>query len=91
VFFEGNFVTEIQEKPDITMNILSGIYFFRPSLLELIPADEYFGMDHLIKSMLARRLPVAKYMIDEYWLDIGRMDDFEKAGDIYRTHFAANE
>ena len=30
VFFKGNFVTEIQEKPDIKMNILSGIYCFRP-------------------------------------------------------------
>jgi NDP-mannose synthase len=91
VFFEGNFVTGVQEKPDIKMNILSGIYFFRPALLKLIPEREYFGMDTLITAMLARKWPVAKYMIDEYWLDIGRMDDFEKAEDIYRTHFAVNE
>lgn len=87
IFFDGNFVTGIQEKPNIKMNILAGIYFFRPETLRLIPDNEYYGMDALIKNMLGSEKPVSKYMIQDYWLDIGRMDDFEKAQNIYESHF----
>jgi len=87
IFSEGDLVTGIQEKPDIKMNILAGVYCFHPEALKSIPADEYFGMDFLIKSMIQEKKPVSKYQISEYWLDIGRMDDFEKAQDIYQSHF----
>ena len=87
IFSEGDIVTGIQEKPDIKMNILAGVYSFNPEVLRNIPQDTYFGMDFLIKSMLAEKKSVSKYQISEYWLDIGRMDDFEKAQDIYKSHF----
>ena len=31
IFYEGDFVTGVQEKPDIRMEILSGIYFMTPA------------------------------------------------------------
>ena len=45
-------------------------------------------MDTLIKDMIARNLRIAKYPIREYWLDIGRMNDYEVAQEAYREHFA---
>lgn len=86
--YEGDYVKTIKEKPDIKMNILAGIYIFKPAIFKQIPDDTYFGMDHLIEKMLTQQLPVAKYQINEYWLDIGRVDDYEKAQEIYRTHFS---
>ena len=86
--FEGDYVTTIQEKPDLKMNILAGIYIFKPEIFRLIPEHTYFGMDHLIEKMLAQKLPVAKYQINEYWLDIGKVDDYEKAQEVYKTHFS---
>ncbi len=88
IFFNGDFVTEIQEKPDMVTYALAGIYVMRPQILDLIPDNEYFGMDALIKSMLAKKLAVAKHDMEEYWLDIGRIDDYEKAQDVYMTHFS---
>jgi NDP-sugar pyrophosphorylase family protein len=44
-------------------------------------------MDTLIKSMLGQKIPVSKYELEEYWLDIGRMDDYEEAQEAYLTHF----
>lgn len=87
IFFEGDYVTGIQEKPDIVMYILAGIYVMKPGIFELIPPDTYYGMDTLIQDMLRRKLPVAKYEMHEYWLDIGRLSDYEKAQDAYHTHF----
>lgn len=87
IFFEGDFVTDIQEKPDIVTYALAGIYLMRPEIMGLIPKDTYFGMDSLIKEMLNAKIPIAKYEMSEYWLDIGRIDDYEKAQDVYNTHF----
>jgi NDP-mannose synthase len=86
--YKGDYVTTIQEKPDLKMNILAGIYIFKPDIFKQIPDNTYFGMDHLIEKMLKQKLPVAKYQINEYWLDIGKVDDYEKAQEVYKTHFS---
>jgi NDP-sugar pyrophosphorylase family protein len=86
--FEGEYVTRIREKPQLKMNILAGIYILKPSIFRLIPDNTYFGMDSLIQKMLNEKIPVAKYEIRNYWLDIGQVDDFEKAQEIYKTHFS---
>ncbi|MDY6826530.1 MAG: sugar phosphate nucleotidyltransferase [Bacillota bacterium] len=84
---DGDFVASIEEKPDIKMNILAGIYIFKPQIFEIIPENEYYSMDILIKKMLHEKMPITKYDIIEYWLDIGRVDDFEQAQEIYNNHF----
>jgi NDP-mannose synthase len=85
--FEGDFVTNIQEKPDIEMFILAGIYIMKPDIFKYFPKDEYFGMDTLILDMLEKKDPISKHLITEYWLDIGKVADYEKAQEIYEEHF----
>lgn len=87
IFFEGDYVTGIQEKPEILTNILTGIYIMTPEIFSYIPKDIYFGMDSLIKNMIRDNIPVAKYEMKEYWLDIGRITDYENAQEIYKEHF----
>lgn len=87
IFYEGDFVTGIQEKPDLEIEILAGLYIIKPALFDLIPFDVPLDMDKLIKAMLAARRPVAKYRLEEYWLDIGQIADYEKAQDVYHTVF----
>jgi len=87
IYTEGDYVTGIEEKPDIRTTILAGIYIFKPKLLDLIPANTIYGMDNLIRDMLARELPITHYTVEEYWLDIGQIKDYEKAQEMYNTHF----
>jgi NDP-sugar pyrophosphorylase family protein len=87
IFHEGDYVTGIQEKPDIKMNVLAGVYFFKPEALDLIPDGKYFGMDTLITDLIKEKTPVGKYEISEYWLDIGQVDSYQEAQDIYEQHF----
>jgi len=87
IFFNGDYVTDIQEKPDIITYILAGIYVMTPDIFKFIPDNKYFGMDSLIHTLLEKKIPVAKYELSEYWLDIGRINDYEKAQDAYNTHF----
>lgn len=91
IYTEGDFVTGIEEKPDIRTTILAGIYIFKPSLLAHIPDGVYYGMDILIKDMISRSQAISHYPIKEYWLDIGRIDDYEKAQEIYKERFAPQE
>jgi NDP-sugar pyrophosphorylase family protein len=37
--------------------------------------------------MLRRGLPVVKYEMSEYWLDIGQISDYRKVDEIYEKHF----
>lgn len=87
IFFDGDYVTDIEEKPDLIRYILAGIYVMKPSIFHYIPDNEYFGMDVLIKSLLQLKVPIANYKMEEYWLDIGQIDDYKKAQDIYKKHF----
>jgi len=88
IISKGDFIIGVEEKPDLTLEILTGIYLLKPPVLSLIPDGMYYGMDSLIKDMIARNLKVARYPIREYWLDIGRMNDYEVAQEAYHEHFA---
>lgn len=87
VFSKGDYIYKVEEKPNIRTEIVAGIYVLKPPVLKLIPEDQYFGMDDLIKTMLLMKMPVARYLLHDYWLDIGRMEDFQKAEIAYSEHF----
>jgi NDP-sugar pyrophosphorylase family protein len=84
---EGEFITSIEEKPDFTLEILAGIYILKPATLKSIPKDTYYGIDKLIKDKLSRNEKVAKYLMKEYWLDIGSISDYKNAQEAYKEHF----
>jgi len=81
---EGDFVTGVEEKPDHRHEILAGIYGMRPGLLDLIPDGMYYGIDELIKRMLAELRPIAKFLVRDYWVDIGQLSDYELAKETYQ-------
>ena len=87
IFFKGDLVTGIEEKPDIITYALAGIYVMTPDIFNYIPEDTFYGMDLLIRGMLDKNKPISKYEIEEYWLDIGRIEDYTKAQEVYKTHF----
>lgn len=84
---EGEYVKGIEEKPNIKTTILAGIYVFKPDLLDFIPLNTYYGMDNLIMDMLDKGLSISHYPIKEYWLDIGQVEDYNKAQEIYNEYF----
>jgi NDP-sugar pyrophosphorylase family protein len=44
-------------------------------------------MDSLINYCLTNKIKVAKYELTEYWLDIGRIGDYEKAQEEIKDKF----
>ena len=87
---DGDFVTSVEEKPELNFEILSGIYVMKPDVFDFIPENEYFGIDNLIMKLLNQKVSITKYLIKDYWLDIGVIEDYEKAREIYDKHFNEN-
>lgn len=87
VKIKGNFIVDVEEKPIFEIEIIAGIYVLKPGIFKYIPTNEYYGMDQLITDMLRNNLPVARYLMQEYWLDIGRVGDYKTAQNIYKKYF----
>lgn len=84
---DGKFVTKVEEKPDLSFEILAGIYVLKPQIFKHIPSDTYYGIDTLIQDLLSKGIPITKYLLREYWLDVGVVEDYEQARNIYDEHF----
>jgi dTDP-glucose pyrophosphorylase len=77
---ENERIVEIQEKPTHRFFVNAGIYVLDPAALEFIPREKFFDMPEMFNAMIAGGAKTAVFPIREYWLDIGRHDDFERAG-----------
>ncbi|MEY8200748.1 MAG: nucleotidyltransferase family protein [Colwellia sp.] len=76
---DENKISEIKEKPITHYNINAGIYVMNPSVLQSVPEKTYFDMPSLFEVLISKGYKTAIYPISDYWLDIGRLEDFEKA------------
>jgi NDP-sugar pyrophosphorylase family protein len=82
----GDDISTITEKPRIRSLISAGIYLIRPAMSGLIPGSGRYDMPQLITKAIAEGRRVSKYEIREYWMDIGHLDDFQKAVDDMQHH-----
>jgi dTDP-glucose pyrophosphorylase len=71
-------ILEIKEKPEQHLFVNAGIYVFEPNLLELIPQGVHYDMDALVQKIIKTEGGCSAFPIREYWLDIGRVDDYNK-------------
>jgi NDP-sugar pyrophosphorylase family protein len=69
----------LDEKPVHRFFVNAGIYVLNPSTLANIPADEHCNITDLFKTLSEKNIPASVFPIRESWMDIGRLDDFEKA------------
>lgn len=76
---EGSQIQNIDEKPVHKFFVNAGIYVLEPDLVKYLPVNEEVDMPHLFESLIRANRPTAAFPICEYWLDIGRKDDFARA------------
>lgn len=74
-----NKILSIDEKPTKRFFINAGIYICSPSLLNLIDKDEHIDMTDLITRFLSQNINALMFPIHEYWLDIGKLEDYKRA------------
>jgi dTDP-glucose pyrophosphorylase/CBS domain-containing protein len=76
---EGTRVVRIFEKPVYRYFVNAGIYVVERAAIRHIPAGRRFDMTQLIDELLGIGKPVASFPLHEYWLDVGRPEDYERA------------
>ena len=83
----ANQVTSIEEKPTQSFFVSAGIYMFSPIVLDFIPKGVFYDMPTLFGELLKQGFAVYPFFIREYWLDIGKMDEYRRANDEYEGVF----
>lgn len=72
-------VTDIVEKPSHRFVVNAGIYVVSPAFLARTRPVRRVDMPDLVRELLTSNRKVSMFPIHEYWLDIGRREDFERA------------
>jgi len=76
---ENNFVRKINEKPEMTFQINTGVYLINKSILAYIPEKKYLDMPNLIHMLIENNHKVLAYPINESdYLDTGQWDEYKK-------------
>ncbi|RDX35496.1 CBS domain-containing protein [Arcobacter sp. HD9-500m-PIT-SAG03] len=82
-------IASIQEKPIQKFFVNAGIYILSPRVLENIPKDEFYDMPTLFDKLIQENKKALSFPVHEYWMDIGRMDEFQQAQSEYFRVFDA--
>jgi len=75
----GERITAIEEKPVQKILVNAGMYVLSPAALAHIPPDSYFDMPSLFDRLNAAGAVTVAFPLREYWLDIGRREDYDQA------------
>lgn len=76
---EGHRICSMVEKPVHRFFINAGIYLLSPDLVKSVAPGVRVDMPTLLEREIANGNDVNMFPVHEYWLDIGRMEDFKRA------------
>jgi NDP-sugar pyrophosphorylase family protein len=77
----------IEEKPSHKFFINAGIYVLDPAALAFVAPGRHLDMPSLFQALIRAGHPANAFPIREYWMDVGRMEDFVRAQEEFCTTF----
>jgi dTDP-glucose pyrophosphorylase len=80
-------VNEIVEKPVQKYFVSAGIYVLDHKIINSVDGLTYCDMPNLIQDLIKKGEQVNVFPVHEYWLDIGRMEEYEQAHESYEIEF----
>ena len=60
---------------------------FDPEVLDFIPQNKFYDMPSLFKKLISEGKNINSFPLREYWLDVGRIEEYEKANKDFYTDF----
>ena len=87
VTIENINIQSIVEKPVQKFFVNAGIYVLDPSLIYKVDGLSYLDMPILLEDRIRLGDSVSAFPIHEYWIDIGRMDEYKNAHKEYSSEF----
>jgi len=86
VKLDGSYATALEEKPLHKFFVNAGVYVISPEVLSSIPENKFYNMTDLISPLLEKK-KVVSFPIHEYWIDIGKIEDYQQAHMEYEDVF----
>lgn len=80
---EDKSIKEIREKPKESYYINAGVYVLNPNVISYIPKNEFYDMPKLFEELKKENKKVGIYDKLSNWLDIGHIEDYKKAQELY--------
>ena len=74
-----NKVFSFKEKPTYTYYSNGGVYIVKRELLNRIPKNSFYNATDLMEQIIQNGDKLVSYPILQYWLDIGKPEEFKKA------------
>jgi dTDP-glucose pyrophosphorylase len=84
---DNEVIVSIEEKPVHSFFVNAGVYLLEPDCIKLIPSDEFHDMPSLFEKLILENQKTVSFPIKEYWIDIGKMSDYERAKVDYHNLF----
>jgi len=80
-------IKSIEEKPVHQFFVSAGIYILNPECIDLIPQNQFYDMPTLFEKLIEQKENTISFPLREYWLDIGRIEEYDKANREYHGVF----
>jgi len=80
-------IKSIEEKPVHQFFVSAGIYILNPECIDLIPQNKFYDMPTLFEKLIEQKKNTVSFPLREYWLDIGRIEEYDKANREYHGVF----
>lgn len=80
---DGHTITGLREKPSYQQYVNAGIYVIEPDVVAGVPKNEHIDITDVFEPLMGQNPGVSAFLINEYWMDIGRIDDFFKANEEF--------
>ena len=81
--FDDHRVMGIHEKPEHNHFVNAGIYVINPEVVQRVPENTFMNITDVFEPLMGQKPGVSAFLINEYWMDIGRIDDFSKANEEF--------
>ncbi len=79
---EGTLLS-LSEKPELTMQINSGMYLMEPALLDEIPENTFYHITELIQKLIAENRQIGVFPVNQSsWKDIGSWKEYISAAGL---------
>lgn len=87
VNIENGKILSIEEKPTHKFFVSAGIYMLSTEVLNFIPENKFYDMPTLFEKLISKNQNTVSFLIREYWLDIGRLEEYDRANSEYEDVF----
>ena len=80
-------IVSIEEKPVQQFYVNAGIYVLEPAAAGLVTPGQPMDMTNLFEKAVDRGMATLSFPIREYWMDIGKHEDYERANQDFNSLF----